>query len=401
MRVILHVFYRTIEVHGLENVSADCPIILTGIHTNGLLDAAVVVVACPRPLSFVCKSTLLDIPVLGSLLKQLGAVPVRRRQDFLTASGQQQKQDNRAAFEGMQRCLERNGALAIFPEGISHNESDLQELKPGFAIAAIQTLTDQPTIPYIDICPVGLNYLNKSGFRSDIFVDFSHPIRVTAEDVQQQQQQQQQTTPPPPNMQQRHALVSTLCEQLQTHLKQVTLVAPSFMHIHLLSLARALYMDERVCDSSKLYIETMQRFVAKWAQLELLQDDETKQLLSDVRLYDTQLQLLYLRDREVFTMSSLSWTSMVFRLLFLMFVMLPIALPGLVVQGPVVLVAYYAGKKWSGGYDDQVASFRILGGLAMTIVMWILFGSVLFWLYGFGTMMLGMLLAIACGLVVA
>jgi glycerol-3-phosphate O-acyltransferase/dihydroxyacetone phosphate acyltransferase len=256
VRVLLHIFYRNIQVQGIENVPKDKPVIITGVHCNGLLDAAVISLASPRQVSFVCKSTLFQMPILGFLLKQLRAVPVKRRQDFIDPTGQQREQDNSTAFEGMYQCLNRNGAFAIFPEGVSHNESDFQELKTGFARAAIGALKNNSSLESVYICPMGLNYLNKSAFRSDIFINFNKPIIVTKTQVEQLETPEQE-----------RELVHKLRDQLCEYLKQVTLVAPSWNHIYLLSLARTLYMEEKIKDSSELYIKTMKTFIDKWSQL--------------------------------------------------------------------------------------------------------------------------------------
>lgn len=136
------------------------------MHINGLVDPFLAAIACPRQTSFVCKATLLQLPVLGWMLKKLHCVPVHRRVDIAsplqdTAESSNQL-DNDAAFQGMHECLRQKGALVIFPEGISHNESDvganppicsissdchsffciekIQELKTGFARAAIGAL---------------------------------------------------------------------------------------------------------------------------------------------------------------------------------------------------------------------------------------------------------------------
>jgi 1-acyl-sn-glycerol-3-phosphate acyltransferase len=79
VRALVGLFYRRLEVSGLENLPAAGPVLLVANHNNGLVDPMVVLKALPRPVVFVAKSTLWKIPVLRSLLDVLGCVPVVRR----------------------------------------------------------------------------------------------------------------------------------------------------------------------------------------------------------------------------------------------------------------------------------------------------------------------------------
>ena len=82
VRGLVGLFYRRIEVSGLENLPPEGPLLLVANHNNGLVDPMVVLQALPRPVVFVAKSTLWKIPGLRALLDVLGCVPVVRRGDF-------------------------------------------------------------------------------------------------------------------------------------------------------------------------------------------------------------------------------------------------------------------------------------------------------------------------------
>lgn len=83
------------------------------------------------------------------------------------------------------------------------------------------------------VVPVGINYLDKTRFQSDVFIEFGKPIVVTQDQVRCAEQEN--TT---------KKFIHHLRDTLHEHLASVTLVAPSWTHVRLLSLARRLYMED-------------------------------------------------------------------------------------------------------------------------------------------------------------
>ena len=78
-RAGLFVFFRARDVAGLENVPAEGPVLLVPNHTNAFVDALVVAAAVPRRVTLTAKSTLFGKPVLRSVLRGIGAIPMHRR----------------------------------------------------------------------------------------------------------------------------------------------------------------------------------------------------------------------------------------------------------------------------------------------------------------------------------
>jgi hypothetical protein len=64
------------------------------------------------------------------------------------------------AFAEIFKLLERDGALLIFPEGKSHNETGLEPLKTGLARVALQA-RDEHGITGVRILPLGLVFEDK------------------------------------------------------------------------------------------------------------------------------------------------------------------------------------------------------------------------------------------------
>ncbi|HBQ14902.1 MAG TPA: hypothetical protein DEF51_28505, partial [Myxococcales bacterium] len=71
------------------------------------------------------------------------------------------------------KALASGKVLVLFPEGKTHGRLRVERLKTGLARIAL----DAP--PDTQIIPIGLNYLVRHAFRSDVHVAFGEPIAPT------------------------------------------------------------------------------------------------------------------------------------------------------------------------------------------------------------------------------
>ena len=55
LRVVVRVFFRQIEVAGLENVPREGPVIFAGNHPNSLIDPILIITSCGRKVHFAAK----------------------------------------------------------------------------------------------------------------------------------------------------------------------------------------------------------------------------------------------------------------------------------------------------------------------------------------------------------
>lgn len=162
-KVLVRIFFRRIEVDGLEEVPADGPTVLIANHINGLVDALLLMATLPRFPRFLGKSTLFRIPALWPFLKLAGVVPVYR------ASDGESTERNESSFRTCRLLLAHGAEVALFPEGISHDRSMLQPLKTGAARIALGATVDDD-VPDVVMVPVGLSYDAKARFRSRALV---------------------------------------------------------------------------------------------------------------------------------------------------------------------------------------------------------------------------------------
>lgn len=181
LSLALRLFFRRIETYGAGRVPRAVPLIFVLNHPNGLIDPALVFCALPRRISFLAKSTLFPLPVIGRLLRTVEALPLYRRSD-----PEEDMSQNRETFRRCRELLRRNRCIAIFPEGRSHDAPRLLPMKTGAARIALGALSAEgvssPGDPFesLKIVPVGLYYTAKTSFRGEALIRFGEPFEVRA-----------------------------------------------------------------------------------------------------------------------------------------------------------------------------------------------------------------------------
>ena len=164
-RLLLRLFFRRIEAKGSHAVPTSGPVIFAANHPNMLMDALVLATSQPRKLSFLAKATLFHSPLLGRFLATVGVLPVYRRSDNHGETGK-----NVLTFGACFELLANGGAVAIFPEGVSHERQAVLPLKTGCSRIALECEERNDFNLGITVIPAGLYYSAPAIFRSDILV---------------------------------------------------------------------------------------------------------------------------------------------------------------------------------------------------------------------------------------
>ena len=111
--------------YGVERVPPEGGVVVVANHLSAI-DPALVGAMSPRPLVFMAKAELLEIPIAGELIQFAGAFPVRR--------GESDRDAVRRA-----RALVREGrALGMFVEGTRQRLGHPGEVRPGALMIALQ-----------------------------------------------------------------------------------------------------------------------------------------------------------------------------------------------------------------------------------------------------------------------
>src|SRR6266550_8667736 len=172
LKFALRVYFRRIEIIGLEHVPLKSPVIFVLNHPNALVDPVFLFCLAPRRVSFLAKAPLFRIPVLGFFIRALDSLPVYRRKD----EGEDVSR-NEETFVAARKLLAGGGTIGICPEGVSHSERRLLPIKTGAARIALGAVTTGE-VADLKIVPAGLYYTSKTQFRSGVLLYFGEPIDV-------------------------------------------------------------------------------------------------------------------------------------------------------------------------------------------------------------------------------
>ncbi len=358
-RLLLAIFFRTIEVVGAEKVPRRGPLVFAANHINGLVDPALLLIALPRQPRFLAKSTLWKMAVVRPFLELAAAIPVYRRSDPGVDASQ-----NEDTFARCHAALAAGGAIALFPEGRSHNEPALVPLKTGISRIVLEAEERYGGIG-TRIVPIGLTFEDKGRFRSRVLVQIGEPVDPTPELADYQQAPRE--------------AVRTLTERVRQSLKTVTLNFPSWQEARLIERAAELYARPQ----SELPSETplasrfavLKAFIAGYLSLRERAPERVAAVASAVASYDELLARHRLRDAQVAARYPAGGVvRFVAKSLLLLLVRMPLAVLGTVLNGLPFWAVHTVAPRM-GKTPDVLATYKLFGSLIFYPLAWIVAAS--------------------------
>ncbi len=221
---VLGFYFSRIERFHAEHVPRAGPILFTSNHPNSGTDAFVIGTAVPRPVNFVATVQLFRFAPIRWVLGRCGVIPINRVKD-----------DPRAmrsvvdTFEACFRVLERGEAIAIFPEGITHDDPQLKTVKTGAARMALELEHRHAGRLGLHIVPVGLTFSAKEIYRSEVLVNFGEPIRVA--------------TFLPGYPERKRDCIHALTAEIEHRIESLILHLPKLERARIVEAVRRLYLD--------------------------------------------------------------------------------------------------------------------------------------------------------------
>lgn len=242
--------------------------------------------------------------------------------------------DQREMYSSVYRSLSAGECIGIFPEGGSHDRTDLLPLKAGVVIMALGAMANDAQLD-VKIVPVGLSYFHPHKFRSRAVVEFGEPISVPRDLVTKFEH----------GGTNKREAIGAMLDIVYDGLKSVTMRAPDYETLMVVQAARRLYMVPGQSHSLSDVVEMNRRFIMGY--LEMKDDPRIVSLRESVLTYNTHLKQAGLRDHQVERASRSGLRSL--GLLLTRIVMLlawsGCALPGAVLNLPVMLVARYVSHR--------------------------------------------------------
>jgi len=169
----MRLFFRRIAIRGAENIPERGPVVLAANHPSGLIDTFSMALATPRKVNFVARSTLFSSPARARFLARLGVIPVYRRMDAAS-----EMERNEEVFRACRDLLRRGGVIGIFPEGITHVDPQVKEMRTGAVRIALGAEAESGFRLGVRIVPVGLNFSEPGAWRSDLTLRVGEPLAL-------------------------------------------------------------------------------------------------------------------------------------------------------------------------------------------------------------------------------
>jgi 1-acyl-sn-glycerol-3-phosphate acyltransferase len=133
-----------VHVHGLEHVTGPGPYIFAPNHQSNF-DIAALLGHLPGQNRFIAKKELFGEPVLGTVLRTMGMIPVDRDNPL-------------EAIDLLNAAAREGSSLIIFPEGTRSRDGQLLPFKKGPFIAAIHL-----KLPIVPVVCVGTSAVMPKG----------------------------------------------------------------------------------------------------------------------------------------------------------------------------------------------------------------------------------------------
>ncbi|MEB3160474.1 MAG: lysophospholipid acyltransferase family protein [Synechocystis sp.] len=154
VRPLLHGVFRG-KVYGQEFVPKQGPALVVSNHAS-YFDPPFLSCAMARPVAFMAKEELFDVPMLGQAIRLYGAYPVKR------GSG------DRGALRAALNALADGWLVGIFLEGTRTEDGRIHDPKLGAAMIAAKA-----QVPLIPVGLIGVERIFQAGS------NFPHPVPLT------------------------------------------------------------------------------------------------------------------------------------------------------------------------------------------------------------------------------
>ena len=289
------------------------------------------------------------------------------------------KVDQTQVYDTVFNRLNAGGAVGIFPEGGSHDRTELLPLKAGVAIMALGALAANPDSG-LKIVPCGMNYFHAHKFRSRAVIEFGSPVDVPKELVELYKSGE------------RREAVSQLLDTVYQALVAVTVTSPDYDTLMLIQAARRLYNPTGKKLPLPMVVELNRRLVKGYTHYK--DDPRIISLKKSVVRYNKELRYMNLRDHQVeyakFSIPKVIFL-LTYRLLKISILSIGV-LPGLVLFGPVFVASKIISIKKSKEAlaastvklqgRDVMATWKLLVALAFAPILYNFYTILLtYWTY--------------------
>lgn len=292
------------------------------------------------------------------------------------------KLDHHDVYESVWNRMAEGGCIGIFPEGGSHDRSNLLPLKAGVSIMALGAMAHHKNLQ-VQIVPCGLNYWAGHRFRSTVVVEYGRPYRIPLHLAELYEQGQKREA------------CGELLNTTEALLRSVTFNMNDFATRRMITTIRHLYVPSSAPIPVDRYMDLTRKLARGYEQRQ--EEPQVVALKERVMEYNEKLSMLGVNDDHVAAEDSLNSTLgfivMVLLRFFAIIGILLFAAPGLIFNAPIAIIAKIVAaqqaKKAKAGSvvkiagTDVVASYKVIIGIVVTPILYTTYAIIVFLKLGF------------------
>jgi 1-acyl-sn-glycerol-3-phosphate acyltransferase len=289
IRAWLSAYFAQIDRFRADRVPATGPVLFVSNHPASLTDAFLIGTSAGRPVHFVASVKLFRAKWSAWLLSRCGVIPINRKQDDPTKMATVAQ-----TFEKCFEVLERQGAVCLFPEGVTYDDARLKEIKTGAARLSLDVESRHRATLGLTIVPAGLTYSAKERFRSRVLVNFGEPLEAAAF------LDGYESDP--------RSCVRRLSAAIEQRIRGLIVDTPTLEHDRIVAAVRRLYL-ERLRSANLIVTEPLpseaetlvltRAIAAALAHFEKTEPQRVAAFVADLNRYERWLGRLGLSDRMV------------------------------------------------------------------------------------------------------
>lgn len=280
--------------------------------------------------------------------------------------------------------------VGIFPEGGSHDRTDLLPLKAGVAIIAYSALEQEGLS--VPIVPVGLNYFRGHRFRGRVTVEFGKPIYVDPKRLKDYMK----------GGEERRSACNEVLGRITDSMRSVIVSAPDYQTLKVIHTARRLYRSKYMSswekqDLSRRFAEGYKKLLTmtggsppkEWLELQKRIKDYQKEL-DDLGIRDYQVPLLLEETNETIGDIALSGMRLLFKIAEIILLIGVSAIPALFLNLPVGLIARLwalrrrekalAASKVKIKGMDVMLSEKVVLCIVLVPSLWVFYGILIYFI---------------------
>ncbi|CAI5734219.1 unnamed protein product [Hyaloperonospora brassicae] len=239
--------------------------------------------------------------------------------------------DQSVTFAKVYAHLKRGNCIGIFPEGGSHDRTDLLPLKAGVAVMALG-VKDKYNIN-VPVVPVGLNYFRGHRFRGRVTVEFGTPITVDQELMKKYGED-------------KRVACNSFLHRVEESMRSVIVTTPSYGVMQEVLTARRLFQRSGVRLSAKETQDLNRRFAEGYKVLRDVPEaqEDLAVLRHKLDTYYKALQKMGLKDHQVPYIPWWTIHDVLGSALYGLLILLLASIPSFILNAPVGLLARYVAN---------------------------------------------------------